>query len=130
LQTSDNNSSRQIVYNKIEKKSSRVIEITVVVWLVRVATTTSGHADELVPLRVTGAGYMNMLHQLKNSKKINKNEETESLMIGNVPELIEAAQREVVVGEVAAEATKFLAAAPFAIHDAMQLVLKVLICAR
>jgi hypothetical protein len=34
---------------------------------------------------------MNMLHQLKNSKKMNKNEEIESLMIGNVPELIEAA---------------------------------------
>jgi hypothetical protein len=31
-----------------------------------------------------------MLHQLKNSKKINKNEETESLMIENVPELVEA----------------------------------------
>jgi hypothetical protein len=71
-----------------------------------------------------------MLHQLKNSKKINKNEETESLMIGNVPELVEATQREVVVGEVVTAATKFLTAAPFAIHDAMQLVLKVLICAR
>jgi hypothetical protein len=31
-----------------------------------------------------------MLHQLKNNKKINKNKETESLMIENVPELIEA----------------------------------------
>jgi hypothetical protein len=31
-----------------------------------------------------------MLHQLKNSKKMNKNEETESLMIENVPELVEA----------------------------------------
>jgi hypothetical protein len=65
---------------------------------------------------------MNMLHQLKNSKKMNTNEETKSLMIGNLPELIEAAQREVVVGEVAV--------APFAINVAMQLVLKVLICAQ
>jgi hypothetical protein len=32
---------------------------------------------------------------------MNKNKETESLMIENVPELVEAAQREVVVGEVA-----------------------------
>jgi hypothetical protein len=52
-------------------------------------------------------------------------------MIGNVPELVEAARREVVVGEVATVATEFLAAAaPFAIHVAMQLVLKVLICTR
>jgi hypothetical protein len=61
---------------------------------------------------------------------MNKNEEIESLMIGNVLELVEAAQREVVVGEVAIAATEFLAAAPFAIHVAMQLVLNVLICAR
>jgi hypothetical protein len=61
---------------------------------------------------------------------MNKNEETESLMIENVPELVEAARREVVVGEVATTATEFLAAAPFAIYVAMQLVLKVLICAR
>jgi hypothetical protein len=60
---------------------------------------------------------------------MNKNEETESLMIGNIPELVEAIQREVVVGEVAIAATEFLAAAPFAIHVAMKLVLKVLICA-
>jgi hypothetical protein len=73
---------------------------------------------------------MNMLHQLKNSKKMNKNKETESLMVGNVPELVEAVWREVVVGEVAIEATEFLVAMPFAIHVAMQLVLKVLICAR
>jgi hypothetical protein len=71
-----------------------------------------------------------MLHQLKNSKKMNKNEDTESLMIGNVPELIEAARREVVMGEVATTITEFLATASFAIHVAMQLVLKVLICAR
>jgi hypothetical protein len=69
-----------------------------VVWLVGVATTTSGHAIELVPLRVTGAGCMNMLHQLKNSKKINKNKETKSLMIGNITKLVEATRREVVVG--------------------------------
>jgi hypothetical protein len=48
---------------------------------------------------------MNILHQLKNSKKMNKNEETESLMIGNIPELVEAARREVVVGEVATVTT-------------------------
>jgi hypothetical protein len=51
-------------------------------------------------------------------------------MIGNVPELVEAARREVVVGEVTTVATKFLSATLFAIHIAMQLVLKVLICAR
>jgi hypothetical protein len=68
-----------------------------------------------------------MHHQLKSTKKMNKNEETESLMVGNIPELVEAARKEVVVGEIA---TEFLATAPFAIHVAMQLVLKVLICAR
>jgi hypothetical protein len=62
---------------------------------------------------------MNKLHQLKNNKKMNKNEKTESLMIGNVPELVEAAQREVVVGEVATVATEFLVAALFAIHVGM-----------
>jgi hypothetical protein len=61
---------------------------------------------------------------------MNKNEETESIMIGNVPELVEAARREVVVGVVATAATEFLAAVPFAIDVGMQLVLKVLICAR
>jgi hypothetical protein len=101
-----------------------------VVWLVGVATTISGRAIELVPLRVTRAGCKNMLHQLKNSKKMNTNEETESLMIGNVPELVEVARREIVVGEVATLATEFLAATPFASHVSMQLVLKVLICAR
>jgi hypothetical protein len=70
-----------------------------------------------------------MLHQLKKSKKMNKNEEIGSLMIGNVPELVEATRREVVVGEVATATTEFLAAARFAIHVVMQLVLKVLICA-
>jgi hypothetical protein len=60
-----------------------------------------------------------MLHQLKNSKKINKNAETESLMIGNVPELIEAARKELVVGEVATVTTEFLAAVPFAVHVTM-----------
>jgi hypothetical protein len=60
-----------------------------------------------------------MLHQLKNGKKMNKNEEIESLMIGNIPELVEAARKEVVVGEIATVTTGFLAAAPFAIHVAM-----------
>jgi hypothetical protein len=73
---------------------------------------------------------MNNLHRLKNNMKMIKNEEIESLMIGNVPELVEAARREVVVGEVGTVAPEFLAAAPFALHVAMQLVLKVLICAR
>jgi hypothetical protein len=41
-------------------------------------------------------------------------------MIENVPELQEAAWREVVVGEVETAAPEFLAAAPFAIHVAMQ----------
>jgi hypothetical protein len=54
-----------------------------------------------------------MLHQLRNNKKMNKNKKTESLMTGNVLELVEAAQREVVVGEVATTVTEFLAAAPF-----------------
>jgi hypothetical protein len=101
-----------------------------VVWLVGVATTISGRAVELVPLRVAGAGCTNMLHQLKNGKNMNKNEETESLMIGNVLELVEAARRAGVVGEVATAAIEFLDALPFAIHVAMQLVLKVLIYAR
>jgi hypothetical protein len=61
---------------------------------------------------------------------MNKNEETESLMVGNVSELVEAARREVMVEEVGIAAIEFLAAVPFAIHVAMQLVLKVLICAR
>jgi type IV secretory pathway ATPase VirB11/archaellum biosynthesis ATPase len=50
---------------------------------------------------------------------MNKNEETKSLMIGNVPELVEAGRSAVVVGEVATATTEFLAAAPFAIHVAM-----------
>jgi hypothetical protein len=61
--------------------------------------------------------------------KMNKNKETESLMIENIPELIEAVRREVVVGEVGAATLEFLAAVLFAIHVTMQLVLKVLICA-
>jgi hypothetical protein len=65
---------------------------------------------------------MNKLHRLKNNKKMNKNEENKSLMIGNILELVEAAQREVVVGEVATAATEFLAVEPFAIHVRMQLV--------
>jgi hypothetical protein len=49
-------------------------------------------------------------------------------MIGNISELVETARKEVVVGEVAIAATGFLAAVAFAIHVAMQLFLKVLIC--
>jgi hypothetical protein len=79
---------------------------------------------------VIGARCTNKLHQLKNNKKMNKNKETESLMIGNVPKFVEAVRREVVVWEVATVATEFLAATSFAIHVRMQLVLKVLICAR
>jgi hypothetical protein len=71
---------------------------------------------------------MNNLHRLTNYMKMNINEETESLMIGNIPELVEATRREVVVGELETAAPEFLAAAPFAIHVGMQLVLKVLIC--
>jgi hypothetical protein len=37
------------------------------------------------------------LHRLKNNIKMNKNESTERLMIENIPELQEAARREVVV---------------------------------
>jgi hypothetical protein len=79
---------------------------------------------------VTGARCTNKLHRLKNNKKMNKNEETKSLIIGNIPEFVEAARREVVVGEVATTTTEFLATASFAIHVGIQLVLKVLICAR
>jgi hypothetical protein len=61
---------------------------------------------------------------------MNKNEETESQMIRNIPELVEAARREIVVGKVVIAATEFLAAALFAIHVAMQLVLNALIGAR
>jgi hypothetical protein len=49
-----------------------------------------------------------------------ENEGTERLMIANIPELQEAARREVVVGEVGTAAPEFLAATPFAIHVAMQ----------
>jgi hypothetical protein len=41
-------------------------------------------------------------------------------MIRNVPELQEAIQSEVVVGELGTVASEFLAAAPFAIHFAIQ----------
>jgi hypothetical protein len=60
------------------------------------------------------------LHRLKNNMKMNENEGTEKLMIVNVPELQEATQKEVVVGEVGTAAFEFLAAVPFAIHVAMQ----------
>jgi hypothetical protein len=51
-------------------------------------------------------------------------------MMGSVPEHVEAARGEVAVGEVGTAAPEFLTAAPFAIHVATQLVLKVLICVR
>jgi hypothetical protein len=73
---------------------------------------------------------MNNLHRLKNNMKMNKNEETKSLMIVNVLDLVEDVRREVVVGDVGTAAPEFLAAASFAIHVAMQLVFKVLLCAR
>jgi hypothetical protein len=41
-------------------------------------------------------------------------------MIGNVPELQEATQSEVVVGEVRTAGFEFLGAVPFDIHIAMQ----------
>jgi hypothetical protein len=52
--------------------------------------------------------------------KMNENEGTKRLMVGNVPELQESTRSEVVVGEVGTVAHAFLAAAPFAIHVAMQ----------
>jgi hypothetical protein len=60
------------------------------------------------------------MHRLKNNMKLNKNEGLERLMIENIPELQEVDGREVVVGEVGTAAPEFLAAAPFAIHVAMQ----------
>jgi hypothetical protein len=62
---------------------------------------------------------MKNLHRLKNNMKMNENEGTERLMIGNIPELQEVARREVVVGEVGTVAPEFLAATPFAIHVVM-----------
>jgi hypothetical protein len=53
-------------------------------------------------------------------KEQHENEGTERLMIVNVPEHQEAARKEIVVGEVGTAAPEFLAAAPFAIHVAMQ----------
>jgi hypothetical protein len=53
-------------------------------------------------------------------KEQHENEGTERLMIVNVPEHQEVARKEVVVGEVGTAAPEFLAAAPFAIHIAMQ----------
>jgi hypothetical protein len=41
-------------------------------------------------------------------------------MIGNISELQEMTQSEVLVGEVGTATPKFLSAAPFAIHVAMQ----------
>jgi hypothetical protein len=71
---------------------------------------------------------MNNMHRLNNNMKMNKNEETEYIMIGNVLELIEVVRREVVVREVGIVTLEFLAAMSFAIYVTMQLVLKVLIC--
>jgi hypothetical protein len=53
-------------------------------------------------------------------KEQQKNERIERLMIGNVLDLQEAVQREVVVGAVGTAAPEFLAATPFAIYVAMQ----------
>jgi hypothetical protein len=53
-------------------------------------------------------------------KEQHENDGTERLMIVNVPEHQEVARKEVVVGEVGTAAPEFLAAAPFAIHVAMQ----------
>jgi hypothetical protein len=53
-------------------------------------------------------------------KEQHENEGMERLMIGKVPELQEAARREIVVREVGTKAPEFLATAPFAIHVAMQ----------
>jgi hypothetical protein len=53
-------------------------------------------------------------------KEQHKNEGTERLMIRNVPELQEAARREVVVGEVGIAAPELLTTVLFAIHVAMQ----------
>jgi hypothetical protein len=58
--------------------------------------------------------------KLASIKEQHENEGTERLMVGNVPELQEAARREVVVGEVGTVAPEFLATAPFAIHVATQ----------
>jgi hypothetical protein len=71
------------------------------------------------------------LHQLKNNIKMNENKGTERLMIENVPELQEAARREVVVGEVGTAAPEFLAVVPFAyMLQCNELVLKILLSAR
>jgi hypothetical protein len=62
---------------------------------------------------------MKNLHRLKNIK-MNENKGTERLMIGNISELQEATQSEVMVGEVGTVALEFLADVPFAIHVIMQ----------
>jgi hypothetical protein len=54
------------------------------------------------------------------SIKEHENEETERLMIGNVPKLQEATRSEVVVGEDGTTTLEFLATASFSIHVAMQ----------
>jgi hypothetical protein len=60
------------------------------------------------------------LHRLKNNMKMDENEGTERLMIGNVWELQEAAWTEVVVGEDGTTTPEFLAAMSFSIHVVMQ----------
>jgi hypothetical protein len=62
---------------------------------------------------------MENLHRLKNIK-MNENEGTKRLIIGNVPELQEVTRSEVVVEEVGTAAPEFLVATPFAIHIVIQ----------
>jgi hypothetical protein len=54
------------------------------------------------------------------SIKEHENDGSERRMIGNVSELQEVTQSEVVVGEVGTAAPEFLAATPFTIHITMQ----------
>jgi hypothetical protein len=60
------------------------------------------------------------VHEKPASIKEYENEGTKRLMIGTVPELQEVTRSEVVVGEVGTVAPKFLTAAPFVIHVAIQ----------
>jgi hypothetical protein len=59
---------------------------------------------------------MKNLHWLKNIKI----KDLKTQMILNIPELQEATQSEIVVGEVGTAAFEVLAAVPFSIHIAMQ----------
>jgi hypothetical protein len=67
------------------------------------------------------------LHRLKNNMK---NEGTTRLMIGDIPELQEVAQREVVVGEVRTVTPNFLLHHLLYMLQCNELVLKVLLNAR